>query len=95
MGFPSPILNIALRKLLLKKTAYGSHVQIQNTGKRLGKEVVQVYVSKSNSTIDRPLQELKAFTKTTALEPGATEVVQLVIPVSDIRYWDETKTIGP
>ena len=52
---------------------------------------MQVYVSKSDSTIDRPLQELKAFTKTTALDPGATEEIQIIIPVSDIRYWDETK----
>jgi beta-glucosidase len=37
------------------------------------------------------LQELKAYTKTTALEPSASEIVQLVIPISDIRYWDETK----
>ena len=52
---------------------------------------MQVYVSKSDSTIDRPLQELKAFTKTTALEPGATEELKINIAVSDIRYWDETK----
>ena len=78
-------------EVTLEKDSIQISVQIQNTGKRLGKEVVQVYVSKSNSTIDRPLQELKAFTKTTALEPGASEVVQLLIPISDIRYWDETK----
>jgi beta-glucosidase len=78
-------------EVTLEKDSIRVSLQIQNTGKRLGKEVVQVYVSKTNSTIDRPLQELKAFTKTTALEPSASEIVQLVIPISDIRYWDETK----
>ncbi len=78
-------------EVTLEKDSIQVSVQIQNTGKRTGKEVVQVYVSKSNSTIDRPLQEMKAFTKTSALEPGATAVVQIVIPVSDLRYWDETK----
>ena len=75
----------------LEKDSIQISVQIQNTGKRSGKEVVQVYVSKSNSTIDRPLQELKAFTKTNALEPNATEELQINIAVSDIRYWDEAK----
>ena len=75
----------------LEKDSIQISVQIQNTGKRSGKEVVQVYVSKSNSTIDRPLQELKAFTKTNALEPNATEEIQINIAVSDIRYWDEAK----
>ena len=52
---------------------------------------MQVYVSKSNSTIDRPLQELKAFAKTNALEPNTTEELQINIAISDIRYWDEAK----
>ena len=78
-------------EVTLEKDSIQVSVQIHNTGKRVGKEVVQVYVSKSDSTIDRPLQELKAFTKTTALDPGATEEIQIIIPVSDIRYWDETK----
>ncbi|MCB0847357.1 MAG: glycoside hydrolase family 3 C-terminal domain-containing protein, partial [Bacteroidetes bacterium] len=37
---------------------------VENTGSQAGKEVVQVYASKINTTIDRPLQELKAFAKT-------------------------------
>jgi beta-glucosidase len=39
-------------------------LSVQNTGNQAGKEVVQLYVSKPNSTIDRPGQELKAFHKT-------------------------------
>ena len=37
---------------------------VKNIGDVSGKEVVQVYVSKQNSTVDRPIQELKAFAKT-------------------------------
>ena len=75
----------------LEKDSISVSLQIRNTGKRIGKEVVQVYVSKSNSTIDRPLQELKAFTKSGALEPNAKQELQINIAVSDIRYWDEAK----
>lgn len=64
-------------------------VRVQNIGAQAGKEVVQVYTSKLNSTIDRPEQELKAFAKTKDLQPGETEVIALQIPVSELRYWDE------
>jgi len=62
---------------------------IQNIGNYEGKEIVQVYVSKPNTTIDRPMQELKAFTKTVALKPEESENLRLRIPISDLRYWDE------
>lgn len=63
-------------------------VRVQNTGQVAGKEVVQVYTEKLKSTIDRPIQELKAFAKTGLLEPGAFEHLTLKIPVSELRYWD-------
>ncbi len=69
------------------------HVQVnvQNTGDLAGKEVVQVYVSKPNSGVDRPVRELKAFAKTRELEPGETEVLRISIPRAELRYWDEGK----
>ncbi|HMQ63840.1 MAG TPA: fibronectin type III-like domain-contianing protein, partial [Flavilitoribacter sp.] len=39
--------------------------------------------------VDRPAQELKAFTKTRDLAPGETENLIFEIPVSELRYWDE------
>ncbi|MCB0629189.1 MAG: glycoside hydrolase family 3 C-terminal domain-containing protein [Saprospiraceae bacterium] len=62
---------------------------VQNTGDLAGKEVVQLYVSKPGSTIDRPILELKAFAKTRDLAPGAAEEVMISIPVAALRYWDE------
>lgn len=62
---------------------------VTNTGEVAGKEVVQVYSAKQNTAIDRPVQELKAFAKTTVLAPGATEELRLAIPVSALRYWHE------
>ena len=64
-------------------------VRVQNSGKRPGKEVVQVYVSKPGTTVDRPNQELKGFAKTRNLAPGEAEDVLIRIPVSELRYWDE------
>ncbi len=67
-------------------------LNVQNTGERQGKEVVQVYLSKPDTGIDRPLQELKAFGKTRLLPPGANQTLTFRIPVSDLRYWDEASS---
>ena len=67
------------------------NLAIKNIGARSGKEVVQVYVSMPNSTIDRPEKELKGFAKTSTLGPGAEEEITIRIPVADVRYWDEQK----
>lgn len=64
-------------------------VTVQNTGNRTGKEVVQVYTSNPNSTIDRPVRELKVFAKTQLLAPGEIAEIKMSIPVSALSYWDE------
>jgi beta-glucosidase len=64
---------------------------VTNTGMLAGKEVVQVYVSRPGSSVDRPVRELKAFSKTRMLQPGETFEITFSIPVSDLRYWDETE----
>ena len=64
-------------------------VVITNAGQMAGKEVVQVYVSKINSNIDRPSQELKAFAKTSLLPPTFSDTVAMHIPISELRYWNE------
>lgn len=66
------------------------NVRVTNTGDRAGKEAVQVYVSKPGSQIDRPVQELKAFAKTPELQAGASTQLRMSIPISSLRYWDET-----
>ncbi len=67
-------------------------VNMTNIGEKKGKEVVQIYVSKPDSKIDRPVKELKAFTKTQELAPGEIVDLFLKIPVADLRYWDETSS---
>ncbi|GLB49573.1 glycosyl hydrolase [Neptunitalea sp. Y10] len=64
---------------------------VKNIGNVKGKEVIQVYTSKPNSNIERPLQELKGFSKTSTLQPGASEDIIIKIPVDDLKYWDEKK----
>lgn len=63
------------------------HVTITNTGEYNGKEVAQVYISKPDTKIDRPNQELKGFAKTKELKPGASEELRIEIPLHDLEYW--------
>lgn len=65
------------------------HVEVENMGLVPGKEVVELYVSKPDSKIDRAAQELKAFAKTPLLEPGESVDVRMQIPVSELSYWNE------
>nr|WSX75145.1 glycoside hydrolase family 3 C-terminal domain-containing protein [Streptomyces sp. NBC_00899] len=63
-------------------------VDITNTGRRAGSDVVQLYVSDPAVTGEPPAQ-LKAFQKV-ALAPGQTRKVTFDVPASDFRTWNET-----
>jgi beta-glucosidase len=62
-------------------------LNVANTGNYSGKEIVQLYVSKPNSKVERADKELKAFTKVFVNKGGSTEV-KLIIPVKDLAYYD-------
>ncbi|MCQ4086051.1 glycoside hydrolase family 3 protein [Saccharibacillus sp. JS10] len=62
-------------------------VQVENTGKVKGKEIVQLYVRDVESTIDRPQQELKGFEKI-ELEPGEKKTVTFTLDRRAFAYYD-------
>jgi beta-glucosidase len=62
-------------------------VDVTNTGKRGGEEVPQLYVHDAKPVIDRPIRELKGFTKI-ELAPGETKTVQFKIIPRDLAYFD-------
>lgn len=76
------------------KTAYllndTVHVQInlKNTGKREGKEVVQLYVSDLYSSVSMPVRQLRDFCKVT-LQAGESKTVQLKVPVKELTILNE------
>ena len=64
-------------------------LKIKNTGYVEGKEIIQVYISKINSKIDRPTKELKGFSKTRLLNVAESSILEIEIPLSDFSYWNE------
>jgi beta-glucosidase len=59
-------------------------LKVKNTGKRAGKEIVQVYVRDVRSSLVRPEKELKAFAKL-ELQPGESKIVSL--PLDREAFW--------
>ncbi|GAA1910925.1 glycoside hydrolase family 3 C-terminal domain-containing protein [Streptomyces durmitorensis] len=62
-------------------------VQLRNTGARPGREVVQVYLARPESAVERPVRWLVGFTAVRA-EPGETVTASVRIPARMLRHWD-------
>lgn len=66
-------------------------VDVTNTGKVAGKEIVQIYSSIQQSNVPRPAKELKGFAKTKLLQPGESETLHIAIPKEELNYYDESQ----
>lgn len=64
-------------------------LRLRNAGKVTADEVVQVYVHRVNPSVPWPEKELKAFSRIT-FGPGESRTVRMEIPVSSLRYWNES-----
>ena len=64
-------------------------VDVTNSGKRAGDEVVQMYVEHVGSTVERPVRDLRGYRRLT-LAPGETRTVQMPLPISSLAYWEES-----
>ena len=60
---------------------------VTNTGDRDGREVVQVYVGVEDSSVIRPVRELKGFANV-AIAKGESVPVTIEIAREDLAYWD-------
>ena len=60
---------------------------VSNTGKRSGKEVVQLYIQDPNCTVKRPEKELKGFRKI-EIKPGESKKVTFELTKRDLAFYD-------
>ena len=81
--------------LATNKSKYGAKdvikvsFTLKNCGDMEADEVPQVYVHRVDAKVEWPVKELKAFDRVT-LAAGESKTVTLEIPVSELRYWDES-----
>jgi beta-glucosidase len=62
-------------------------VDVTNTGSREGKEIVQLYIGDQESSLERPVKELKGFKKV-ALAPGQTAKVTFDVEQDMLKFYD-------
>ncbi len=63
-------------------------VDVRNSGKYNGDEVVQLYLQHGNTLLKLPYKELKGF-KRISLKKGETQTVQFNLSRKDLSYWNE------
>ncbi len=62
-------------------------VEIENTGKTKGEEIVQLYVHDETASVTRPVKELKSFQKI-SLNAGERKNVNLTVSAADLRFYN-------
>lgn len=69
-------------------------VKVTNTGKRLGKEVVQVYGEMPQGRLGKPSRVLIDFAKTKELVPGLSDELKFEIPLERMASFDDSGATG-
>jgi beta-glucosidase len=62
-------------------------VEVTNTGKWKGDEVVQLYIRDEVSSVTRPIKELKGFQRV-PIKPGETRTVTFTIGPEELRFYN-------
>jgi beta-glucosidase len=68
----------------------GISFDVVNSGTRDGDEVAQLYVKHLDSKVERPLEELKGFTRV-HIGAGSSQHLTIPLTASSLRYWDQAR----
>lgn len=92
-GYGLSYTTFKLSNMQLSQTKIGKNgtltvsVDLENTGKRDGAEVVQVYTRDMAASMSRPVKELKGFQKV-FLKAGEKRKIQIPIKIQDLGFYD-------
>lgn len=95
-GFGLSYTEFELKNLRVSAKAVGEAdtvkvlVDVTNTGKRAGTEIVQLYTGYCNPSAERHLKDLRGFERV-SLEPGQTKTVSIPLAVRNLAYYDDAK----
>jgi beta-glucosidase len=95
-GYGLSYTNFEYSNFKLNATSFNgkiiASVEVKNTGKVAGKEVVQLYITAPSKKLQKPAMELKAFGKTNLLQPGQKQTLQFEIAAKDLASFDTGST---
>ena len=81
--------NLRLSKqIITEKDELVIDVDVTNTGKVFGEEVVQMYIGDDVSSVSRPAKELKGFRKI-GLQPNEKKVVSFIVKKEDLSFYNQ------
>ncbi len=91
-GFGLSYTTFSYSKPVVKASKNGltASITVTNTGKRAGKEVVELYVSAPAGGLEKPSCELKAFAKTKELQPKQSETLTMELSLYDLASYNES-----
>ncbi len=91
-GYGLSYTSFSLNNLKLSSANFKNEIKatidVTNTSKVAGKEVVQLYISAPAKKMDKPSEELKAFAKTGLLQPGKTQKISFTIKPGDLASFE-------
>jgi len=76
-----------MKKKISDQDTLQVEVTVRNTGQVAGKEIVQLYVRDTESSVIRPDKELKAFDKV-ELQPGESRTITFTLDKRSFAYYD-------
>ncbi|MCD7723991.1 MAG: glycoside hydrolase family 3 C-terminal domain-containing protein [Clostridiales bacterium] len=88
-GLSYTSFEIGSSDISVEETKVKVATSVKNIGERSGKEVVQVYLTPPEVQLKKPFQELVAFAKTSLLEAGEEERLELEFDLADSASFDE------
>jgi beta-glucosidase len=68
-------------------------VNVENTGKRSGDEVVQLYIRQDHTSVTRPVMELKGFERI-HLNPGERREITFTVGFEQVKFWKDGRWIS-
>jgi len=90
-GYGLSYTTFAFSNLKLSSKKFSKNINasitVKNTGSAAGKEVVQIYITAPAKSIDKPMQELKAFAKTKLLQPGETQTLKFYFTAYELASY--------
>jgi beta-glucosidase len=90
-GLSYTTFDISAPRLARPTVRNGENVQVSvdvtNTGRRWGDEVVQLYLRDDEASVTRPVLELKRFRRV-SLQPGERQTVTFELTPADLSLWN-------